>query len=103
MSIMVINRLMWIAIFISISSRGDMIDALTDVILGDGADMEIVVMVTPQITLEFVLGVAYAVGGLADLPDVKIIDVVSINMFPDENVHGLAAVITPVEFTLLSL
>ena len=105
---------MWIATFISTSSRCDVIDTLTDVMLGDSvdtmsaailgvimlSDMEIVVMVTPQITLEFVVGVACAVGGLADLPDVIIIDVVSvIDMFPDENVHGLVAVMTPVEFT----
>ena len=89
--------------FIIISSRGDMIDVPTDVILGDGAGMEIVVMVTPQITLEFVVGVACAGDGLADLPDVIIIDIVSvIDMFPDENVHGLVTLMIPVEFTLLS-
>ena len=106
--------LMCITIFIIISSRCDVIDALTGVMLGDGADtmsavildvamlsdMEIVVMTTPEITLGFVVGVANAVGVLADLPDVIIIDVVStIDMFPDENVDGLAAVMTPVEFT----
>ena len=89
--------------FINISSRGDMIDVLTDVIPGDGADMEIVVMVTPQITLEFLVGVAYVVGVLADLPDCLIIDVVSaIDMLPDENIHGLAAMMTPLEFTWLA-
>ena len=113
----IINRLMWITIFTSISRPCVVTD---DVMLGDGADamsavilevamlsdMEIVVMDVPQITLEFVVGVAYAVDVPAGLLDAIIIDAVSaivINMFPDENVHGLAAVITPVEFTLLSL
>ena len=120
----IINRLMWIAIFISISSCCDVIDTLTDVMLGDGgdamsavildvamlSDMEIVVMDAPQITLEFVVGVAYAVDVPAGLLDAIIIDAVpvidavpaiDIGMFAGENVHGLVAVMTPAEFTLL--
>ena len=93
---------------------------LTDAMLGDGADtmsavilgvamlsdMEIVVMDAPQITLEFVLGVAYAVdvpAGLLDAIIIGAVPAIDIGMFPDENVHGLAAVMIPVEFTLLSL
>ena len=105
----IINRLMWIAIFSSISSRCDVIDALTDVMLGDGVDtmpavtldvdvlsgMEIVVMDASAITLEFVVGVTYAVGVLAGLLVATIIDVVpaiiDIGIFADENVNGLAA------------
>ena len=113
---MVSNRLIWTAIFISISSCCDVMDALTDVMLGDGvdmmsavipdvdmlSDMGIVVMITPEITLDFVLGIVYAVDVLGGLPDVKIIGAVTaidIGMFADENADGLA---TPLEFTLLS-
>ena len=101
---MVINMLMCITIFIIISSRCDVIDALTDVMLGDGvdtisavildvamlSDMEIVVMDTPQITLEFVRGVVIIIDA---------VPAIDIGMFADESVHGLAAVIAPVEFT----
>ena len=66
---MMINRLMWIAIFSIISHPLEVSDVLTGVILGDGVDMmtavildvdmlsgmEIVVMATPAITLEFVV------------------------------------------------
>ena len=66
---MTISRLMWIAIFSIISHPLEVSDVLTDVILGDGADMttavtldvdflsdmEIVVMATPAIALEFVV------------------------------------------------
>ena len=115
---MVSNRLMWIAIFSSISHLV-VTDVLTDVMIGVGVDtvsavildvdmlhgVEMIVVTTPAITLEFVVGVTYAVDVLAGLPDVKIIDVVSaieIEIFADENVGGFEAVMTPLEFTLLS-
>ena len=116
---MVINRLMCIAISISIPQPCVVSDVLTDVMIGVGVGMVpnvmcgvdmlhgvgIVVVTTPAITLEFVVGVTYAVDVLAGLPDVKIIDVVSaieIEIFADENVGGFEAVMTPLEFTLLS-
>ena len=82
-----------------------MIDALTDAMLGDGVDtmpavalgvdVEIVTMDAPAITLEFVVGVTYAVGVLAGLLVATIIDVVpaifDIDMFADESVNGLTA------------
>ena len=113
------SRLMWTAIFTSNSQPCAVTDVLTDAMLGVGvdtmsavildvamlSDMGIVVMTTPEITLEFVVGVAYAVDMVPGELFIIIIDIVSaidIGMFADENVHGLAAVITPVEFTWLS-
>ena len=94
---MTISRLMWIAIFSIISHPLEVSDVLTDVILGDGADMttavtldvdflsdmEIVVMATPAITLEFVVGLTYA----EDVPADLLAD-------------SLAAAMTPSKFTL---
>ena len=60
---------------------------------------------TPAITLKFLLGVVCVVDVLTDILDVVIIDVVStidVDMLADENVNGLAAVMTPLEFTLPS-
>ena len=69
--------------------------------------MEIIVMATPAIALAFVVGVAYAedvlVGLLTDGLTVVISDVVSaidVDMLADKNVNRLAAVMTPLEFTL---
>ena len=86
-----------------------MIDVLADVMIF-GVDverlagMEINVMAPPTITLEFVVGVVYAVDVLADLLlAVIIIDVVAaidVDMFDDENANGLAAAMTLLEFTL---
>jgi hypothetical protein len=104
-----ISRLMWTAIFTSKSHRCAVTDVLTGVMPGVGVDvlrdMEIVVMTTPAITLEFVVGVTCAVDVLVVLLVATIIDVVSaidIDILADESVDGLAAVMTPVEFTLLS-
>ena len=96
-----------------------MTDVLCDVMIGVGVDifpddilgvgigmltgMDIIVVATP-ITLEFV---AYAgdvrVGVSDDLLYVLIIDsvaVIDVDMLVDENANGLAAVMTPLEFTL---
>ena len=104
---MITNRLMWSAIFSSLSHTCVMSGVLADVMLDIGVDlfpdMEIIVMDTPVVTLEFVVRVAYAGGVLADLPVAAIIDVVSatdVDMLADEGVHGLVAVMTPLEFTL---
>ena len=79
-------------------------DSLADGMLGVGVDMlpdvEIIVMATPVINLDFVLGGAYA-----DVLAVVIVDVVSaidVDMLADENANGLAAVMTPLEFNLSS-
>ena len=107
---MVINRLMWRPIFISLSHPCEVTDGLTDVIIDVGVDMltdmGIIVMVTPTITLEFLVGVAYAVDVLTDLLtnllSVLIIDVVTVidvDMFADETFNPL---MTPSEFTLSS-
>ena len=67
--------------------------------------MEIIVMTIPEITLAFVVGVAYAEDVLVDLLTVITIDVVSaidVAMLAGENVDGLAAVMTSLEFALPS-
>ena len=116
---MVINRLMWRAIFIftqpcSVTDVlcdvmiGVDVDMFPDVILGVGIDMlidmDIIVTAAPAVTVEFV---AYAgdvrVGVPDDLLAVPIIDVVpaiDVDIFADENANGLTPVMTPLEFTL---
>ena len=98
---------MWSAIFSSFSHPCVMPGVLAGVILDIGVDMfpdmEIIVLNTSVITLEFVVRVAYSGDVLADLPVVAIIDVVSatdVDILTDENANGLAAVMAPLEFTL---
>ena len=71
------------------------------------SDMEIIAMATPAVTLPFVVEVAYVEGVLVDVLTgvltVIISDVVSVidvDMLADKNVNRLAAVMTPLEFTL---
>ena len=83
-----------------------------DGMFGVGVDMlsgmEMIVMATPAISLAFVVGVVYAedvlVDLLADVLTVVMSDVVSVidavDMLANENVNRLAAVMTPLEFTL---
>ena len=78
-----------------------------DGMFGVGVDMlsgmEIIAMATPAITLAFVVGVVYAEDVLVDLLTVILSDVVSaidVGMLVDENANRLAAVMTPLEFTL---
>ena len=80
---------------------------LADVMLGVGmsSGMEIIVMVPPAVTLAFVVGLAYAKDLLADLLAIITIDVVfaiDVAMLAGENVDGLAAVMTSLEFALPS-
>ena len=121
MNAMITNELMWRAIFNSFSHPCEVtdvmvkpkiavgVDMLTEVMLGVNvdmlSDMEIIVMVNPEVTLEFVVSVAYVVGVRVGVLTVLIIDsviVIDVDMLADENVNGLAAVMTPLEFTLLS-
>ena len=104
---MITNKLMWRAIFRSFSHPCVMAGVLADVMLRIGLgmfpDMEIIVMDTSVITLEFVVRVTYTGDMLADLPDAELIDVVSatdVDILTDENANDLAAVMTPLEFTL---
>ena len=91
--------------FISFPHPCAVADVPADGMLGFGVDMlpgvEIIVMATPAINLEFVVGGAYA-----DVLAVAIFDVVSaidvVDVLADENVNGLAAVMTPLEFNLSS-
>ena len=95
---------MWITIIFRIILHPcGVTDLLTDVIVDIGvdmlSDMGIIVMNTSAITLEFaVVVVVYAIDVLAGLLPVLIVEVVTaidVDMFADENVRGLAAVITP--------
>ena len=111
---MTTSRLMWRATFIRFSNPCVVTDALTDVMLGVSMltdvilclgmsiDIGIIVTATPAITLEFMVGVARAVNML-NARDVMIVDVVSainVDMLADVNANDLAAVMTPLEFTL---
>ena len=85
------------------------VDILTELILDVGfemlPDIEIIVMVTPTIVLEFVVETVYAGDVLADALPVLITVVapaIDVDMLADENLNGLAAVMTPLEFTLSS-
>ena len=105
---MVTNELIWIMISRSCTHPCEVNDSLVDRMLAVGvgvfSGMGIIVMTIPAITLEFVVGAgADAVDVLTDLLTVPIIDVVSdidVDMFADENVNGLAVMMTPLEFTL---
>ena len=115
---MVINRLMWRAIFI-FTQPCSVTDVLCDVMIGVGVDMfpddilgvgidmltgmDIIVVATP-ITLEFV---AYAgdvrtdgSDGLLAVPITDLMTAIDVDMLADENENDLAAVMTPLEFTL---
>ena len=77
------------------------VDMLSDVMIVVGVTVlcaiEIIVMDTPAITLEFVVGIVSSV----ELLTVVITGVVSgIDVLADEGANGLAAVMTPLEFTL---
>ena len=106
---MVTNTLIWRAVFRSFSHPCVVIDVLADPMIGAGVDMlsdiEIIVMATPAITLELMVGVAYAGGVLTNLLllyvlTIESVTVIDVDMLADENVNGLVAVTTPLEFTL---
>ena len=78
---------------------------LIDVTIDMLPDIEIIAMVTPAIVLEFVVETVYAGDVLADTLSVLITVVapaIDVDMLADENLNGLAAVMTPLEFTLSS-
>ena len=78
---------------------------MTDV-PADGITVVRVDMLTaPSIILKFVVKISYAAGVLTDVSAVPITDVVpgtDVDILNDENVNGLAAVMTPLELTLSS-
>ena len=66
-------------------------------------DAKLVAMDTPGITLEFVVEMAYAGDALTDVSAVPITEVVSgtdVDILANENVNGLAVVMTALESTL---
>ena len=80
-------------------------DVMFDVAVDMLPDTDIVAMDTPAITLDFVVEIASAAGVLTDVSAVPITDVVpgtDVDILNDENVNGLAAVMTPLELTLSS-
>ena len=70
---------------------------LDDVMIGVGVDMlsemEIILMNNPAITVELVVRITDTVEMLFEVLTVTI---------SDENIHGLAAIVTPLKFTLPS-
>ena len=62
-------------------------------------DMYVIVMVTAGIVLELRVGVAYAVDVLA-VPIIGAVSAIAVDMLADENINGLAVVMTPLEFEL---
>ena len=84
---MVSNRTMWISTS-NIFSRPC---AVTDVMIGVGSDTLI------DIILD--VGVDMLTDELA-VPIIEFVSVTDVGMLADENVNGLAVVMTPLEFTL---
>ena len=96
-----INKLMWSAI----SSRSSH-PLLPGVMLAVGVDMlsgmEIIVMATPVIILDFVVRVACTVDVLTDMWTVLVFDFARAIDVGISDVNGLAGVWTPFEFALSS-
>ena len=67
------------------------------------SDMEIAVMLTLEITLEFLVGIAYAVDVLTDLLNnlsavlIVVVSTADVVILADENFNDLAAVMTTLE------
>ena len=109
---MVTNRVIWITVFIIFSHPCEVNEVLDDVKFGVGvdvdmlSDIEIVVMATPAITLDLLVGITYAVDVLTDLLTkllsvliIGVVTVIDVDMLADEIFN---AVMTPSEFTLSS-
>ena len=80
-------------------------DVMLDVAVDMLSDTDVFTMDTPAMTLEFMVEIAYAGDALTDVSAVPITDVVSgtdVDILTNENVNGLAAVMTPLESTLSS-
>ena len=112
---MVTNIMMWRAIFIRFSHPCTVTGVLADGMLGVsvdilsdetiGVDVGMTSDAMFDVGVEFVVGISYNGDVLAGVLSVLIIGFVSaidVDMMADESVNGLAAVMTPLEFTLLS-
>ena len=106
---MVANRLTWITIFSRFSHPCTVTDVLANgmlaVVVVMLSGMEIIVVESPTITLESFVGVTDVVEvvEVVEVIGMLIIDVataIDVDILADENVNGLAAVMTPLEFTL---
>ena len=101
---MVTNRL-WSAISNGLSQPCEVTTVLDDIMFGAAidvlSDIGIIVMAIPAVTLEFmmVVGAAYVVDVLTVLI-IEVVPAIAIDVLADENTKGLAAVMTPLEFTL---
>ena len=80
---------------------------MADPMIGVGVDMssgmEIIVMATPAIILEFMGSLSCVIDVVTGVLTVLIIDVVpaiDVDILADGSVNGLAAMMTPLEFTL---
>ena len=79
--------------------------AVIDVGVDMLSDMEIILMANPAITVELVVRITDTVEMLFEVLTVTIFGIVSfsdVDMLTDENIHGLAAIVTPLKFTLPS-
>ena len=77
--------------------------AVIDVGVDMLSDMEIILMANPAITVELVVRITDTVEMLFEVLTVTIFGIVSVSdvdMLTDENIHGLAAVMTPLGFIL---
>ena len=82
-----------------------LIDEKLGVAVDMSADTGISAMDTPAMTLEFVVGIAYAGDALTDVSAVPINDVLSgtdADILANENVNGLATAMIPLESALSS-
>ena len=80
-------------------------DVLTDLMFGVGVDMlsgmDLIVVVTPAIFLELVVAVwADVPAGRLIVLMIDFVIAIEVDMLTDENLNGLAAAMTPLEFTL---
>ena len=105
---MVTNRCVQRAMFNSLSRPCEVTNVLGDIAVIDvGVDMlsgvGIILMANPAITVELVVRITDTVEMLFEVMTVTIFGIVpvsDVDMLTDENVHGLAAMMTPLEFNL---
>ena len=96
---------MWRAIFSRFSHLCAVTVVLDDLMFGVGVDMlsgmDLIVMVTPAIFLELVVAVwADVPAGRLTVLMIDFVIAIEVDMLTDENLNGLAAAMTPLEFTL---
>ena len=78
---------------------------MTDVIIGVAVDMlsdtEIIVVVTPAMAVELIVGISYDIDVLSAVI-IGFVTAIDVDMLADAIVNGLPAMMTRLEFTLSS-